>query len=329
MEAPELSAVIPLFNEAEVLGRTVARVCEELARTGRSFEVLCVDDGSTDDTAARIGALAARDPRIVPVSFSRNFGKEAAILAGLELARGRAVLFLDGDLQHPPDLIPSMVARWEEGFDVVDAVKASRGRESWLRRRLTALFYEVLGGAAGYDLAGASDFKLLDRQVVEALRRCPEHNRFFRGLVAWAGFRVARVPFHVAERAGGRTKWSPWALVGYTLRNLVAFSPVPLRLMAWIGFLTVLAGAVLAVHTLRMWWLGEALTGFTTVILLQYWLGGLILVSLGVLGYYVSHLYEEQKARPVFLVRAPRLQGPELQGPEEGADSGSPHQRAG
>ena len=273
MQAPELSAVIPLFNEAEVLARTVARVSEELARTGRSFEILCIDDGSTDDTSARIGALAAQDPRIVPVSFSRNFGKEAAILAGLELARGRAVLFLDGDLQHPPDLIPTLVARWEEGFDVVDAVKASRGRESWLRRRLAALFYEVLGGAAGYDLAGASDFKLLDRQVVDALRRCPERNRFFRGLVAWAGFRVARVPFHVAERAGGGTKWSPRALVGYTL---------------------------------RMWWLGESLTGFTTVILLQYWLGGLILVSLGVLGYYVSHLYEEQKARPVFLVRARR-----------------------
>ena len=306
METPELSAVLPMFNEAPVLERTVGRVREELERTGRTFEIVCIDDGSTDDTAARIGAMARSDPRIVSVSFSRNFGKEAAILAGLELARGRAVLFLDGDLQHPPDLIPTLVARWEEGFDVVDAVKASRGRESWLRRRLAALFYEVLGGAAGYDLAGASDFKLLDRQVVDALRRCPERNRFFRGLVAWAGFRVAKVPFHVAERAGGGTKWSPRALVGYTLRNLVAFSPAPLRLMAWIGFLTVLAGAVLAVHTLRMWWLGESLTGFTTVILLQYWLGGLILVSLGVLGYYVSHLYEEQKARPVFLVRARR-----------------------
>jgi polyisoprenyl-phosphate glycosyltransferase len=200
------------------------------------------------------------------------------------------------------------VARWEEGFEVVDAVKVSRGSEGWLRRRLAKLFYEVLGEAAGYDLAGASDFKLLDRQVVEALRRCPERNRFFRGLVAWAGFRVARVPFHVAERAGGRSKWGARALVSYTLRNLVAFSPAPLRLMAWIGFLTVLAGAVLALHTLRMWWLGEALTGFTTVILLQYWLGGLILVSLGVLGYYVSHLYEEQKARPLFLVRAPRTE---------------------
>jgi hypothetical protein len=200
-------------------------------------------------------------------------------------------------------------------------VKASRGRESWLRGRLTAFFYDVIGGAAGFDLAGASDFKLLDRQVVEALRRCPERNRFFRGLVAWAGFRVARVPFHVAERAGGETKWSPAALVGYTLRSLVAFSPAPLRVTAWIGFLTVLAGAFLAVHTLYQWWLGAALTGFTTVILLQYWLGGLILVSLGVLGYYVSNLYEEQKARPVFLVRSPRIQAPETEG--------SPHQRAG
>ena len=309
METPELSAVIPMYNEADVLDRTVERVRGELARTGRSFEILCIDDGSTDGTAQRLAELATRDPRIVPVTFSRNFGKEAAILAGVELARGRAVLFLDADLQHPPELIPALLARWDEGYEVVDAVKESRGPESWLRRRLGNLFHAVLGSTAGYDLVGASDFKLLDRQVIEALRRCPERNRFFRGLVAWVGFRVARVPFRVAERAGGRSKWSPAALVGYTLRNLVAFSPAPLRLVAWVGFLTVLAGAVLSAQTIYNWLAGEALTGFTTVILLQYWLCGLILVSLGVLGFYVSHLYEEQKARPVFLVRTPPSPG--------------------
>lgn len=303
MDAPELTAVIPMFNEAEVLGRTLDAVRAELERTGHTFEIVCVDDGSTDATAERLGALAIADPRIVPVTFSRNFGKEAAILAGLDLARGRAVLFLDADLQHPPELIPALLARWKEGFDVVDAVKETRGRESALRRAFARLFHALLGERLGHDLAGASDFKLLDRQVVEALRSCPERTRFFRGLVAWAGFRVARVPFHVAERAGGATKWSARALVGYTLRSLVAFSPAPLRVVAWIGFLTVVAGGALAAHTLYRWLAGEALTGFTTVILLQYWLSGLILVSLGVLGYYVSSLYDEQKGRPVYVVR--------------------------
>jgi dolichol-phosphate mannosyltransferase len=318
-----------MFNEAEVLELTLSRVREELTRTGRSFEILCIDDGSTDDTAQQLGALAMRDPRIVPVSFSRNFGKEAAILAGLEFARGRAVLFLDADLQHPPEVIPALLARWDEGFEVVDAVKASRAGEGWIRRRLAALFHGLLGTALDHDLAGASDFKLLDRQVVDALRRCPERNRFFRGLVAWVGFRVARVPFHVAERAAGRSKWSPADLVGYTLRNLVAFTPAPLKLVAWIGFLTVLAGGVLAAHTLYKWLAGTSLTGFTTVILLQYWLCGLILVSLGVLGYYVSSLYEEQKARPLFVVRSPREAPAGQLASRDGAAAGSPHQRAG
>ena len=305
METPELSAVLPMFNEAPVLERTVGRVREELERTGRTFEIVCIDDGSTDDTAARIGAMARSDPRIVSVSFSRNFGKEAAISAGLDVARGRAVLVLDADLQHPPELIPALLERWDAGYEVVDAVKASRAPDALARRALARLFNAAIGGAIGRDLAGSSDFKLLDRQVVEALRACPERNRFFRGLVAWVGFRVARVPFDVGVRAGGESKWGSLALVGYGLRNLVAFSAAPLRWIAWIGFLTVLAGTALAVQTFYNWLSGVALTGFTTVILLQYLLGGLILISLGVLGYYVSHVYEEQKARPVFVVRKP------------------------
>jgi dolichol-phosphate mannosyltransferase len=306
MDLPELTAVIPMYNEEEVADRIVDRVREELVRTGRGFEILCIDDGSTDRTGERLAALAARDPRVVPVRFSRNFGKEAALLAGLELARGKGVLFLDADLQHPPALIPEMVARWDAGYDVVDAVKATRGRESRLYRAAAALFHALLGGAGGPELIAASDFKLLDRQVVDALLRCPERSRFFRGLVAWVGFRVSGVPFEVGERSGGRSGWGAWKLFAYALRNLVAFSPVPLRLVAWIGFLTVLVATVLAAQTLYNWLVGAAVTGFTTVILLQYWLSGLTLLSLGVLGYYVSQMYEEQKARPPFLVRKPR-----------------------
>jgi dolichol-phosphate mannosyltransferase len=306
MSAPELSVVLPIYNEGDLVAAAVGRVRESVARTGRSYELICIDDGSTDATGARLAELAAADPAIVPVTFSRNFGKEAALCAGLELARGRAVLFLDADLQHPPERIPEFVRLWEEGWDVVEGVKTRRGPEGPIRRGATRAFYALMSRAAGFDLDASSDFKLLDRQVVDALLRCSERTRFFRGLVAWVGFRVARVPFQVEERAGGRSKWSFRALVAYSLRNLVAFSAAPLRLVAWLGFATILAGVLLAAQTFWNWLNGSALSGFTTVILLVDVLCGLILLSLGVLGYYVSQLYEEQKARPIFVVREAR-----------------------
>jgi glycosyltransferase involved in cell wall biosynthesis len=277
-----------------------------MSTTGRSFEVICIDDGSVDGTPVLLDSMSAVDPRLVPVRFSRNFGKEAALAAGLEVARGRAVVILDADLQHPPQLILEMLQRWDEGFDVVDAVKAKRGEERWHRKAAARLFNALMGSAVGGDLSGASDYKLLDRQVVDTLLACPERNRFFRGLVAWAGFRVAQVRFEVAERAGGQSKMSTLPLIAYSLRSLVAFSAVPLRVVSWIGFITVLAGAILALQTLYVYLSGKAVSGFTTVILLIVWMSGLILVSVGVLGLYLSHMYEEQKARPLFVVRKPR-----------------------
>jgi glycosyltransferase involved in cell wall biosynthesis len=319
MSAPEISVVLPILDECELIDRTLEVLSAQLSETGRSFEIVCVDDGSTDGTGERLAARSLADARVVPVTFSRNFGKEAAVLAGLEVARGSAVVILDADLQHPPELVPQMLELWDEGFDVVDAVKADRGRESWLYRRLVAAFHVLLGEATGIDWAGASDFKLLDRQVVDALLACPERSRFFRGLVAWAGFRVTSLPFEVGERAAGRSKWLPFGLIRYSLRNLVAFSPAPLRVIGWIGLLTVLAGAVVAGQTLYNYLTGEALGGFTTVILLIYWLSGLILLSLGVIGYYLSQMYEEQKARPIFIVRKERGRAGADSTPREGS----------
>jgi dolichol-phosphate mannosyltransferase len=295
-----------MLNEEDVIEESVPAVVELMSGTGRSFEIVCVDDGSTDDTPTILGAMFAADPRLVPVRFSRNFGKEAALAAGLEVARGRAVVILDADLQHPPGLIPEMLQRWDEGFEVVDAVKVERGRESWLYKAAAGAFNVLMGNAIGHDLRGSSDFKLLDRQVVDALLGCPERSRFFRGLVAWAGFRVAQVRFEVAERAGGRSKMGALPLIAYSLRNLAAFSAVPLRLVAWIGFITLLAGVVLALQTLFVYLSGNAVSGFTTVILLIDWMSGLILVSVGVVGIYLAQMYEEQKARPLFVVRKPR-----------------------
>jgi dolichol-phosphate mannosyltransferase len=305
-ERPTLSIVLPVFNEAEIIRDCVREVAQQLESAGVSFEIVCVDDGSSDATAEILEQVSRGDPRVVAVHFSRNFGKEAALSAGLEVARGQAVLLMDSDLQHPPSLIPQLIQRWREGFDVVEAVKDDRGQESWLYKTSASTFYGMMGQAVGRNLRGSSDFKLLDRQVVDALLEFPERRRFFRGLVAWVGFRVSRVPFQVQERRAGRTKWSNRALVGYSIGNLVAFSSAPLRVVAYAGFLTVAAAGLLALETLSYWFSGKAVSGFTTVILVMLFLCGLILVSLGAIAIYVASIYDEQKARPLFVVRRRR-----------------------
>ena len=306
MTSPELSVVLPMYNEAPVVDRVIDEVVAQLQGLERTFEIVCVDDGSSDGTLDVLQAAAERDPRVVPVVFSRNFGKEAALLAGLETARGRAVLVMDADLQHPPELIPRMIAAWDEGHDVVDAIKEHRGEEGPLYRLAAGAFYALMGQSVGEHLRGSSDFKLLDRQVVEAVLEMPERTRFFRGLVAWVGFRVARIPFRVQPRAGGTTSWNTLGLVRYSLRNLVSFTAAPLRAVAILGFITVGLDALLAVQTLLNWMLGRAVDGFTTVILTVGLLCGLILISLGVVALYLGQMYDEIKGRPVYLVRKPR-----------------------
>lgn len=304
---PEISVILPIFNEESVLAQTLAVVCAEVERATTSFEVLCVDDGSTDKTSAVLAGVAAADPRVVPIELSRNFGKEAAMAAGLDHARGLAVLLLDADLQHPPELIPRMVAAWKAGADVVSGVKESRGSEGILYGLMARTFNALMGGAASQgNFRGASDFKLLDRQVVDALRACPERHRFFRGLVAWVGFRTHDVPFHVGQRAGGDTKWSTLGLIRYSLRNLLSFSALPLRLIALAGFTTLLFAGTMAVWTLVRYFRGDALSGFPTVILLQLIFGGILLTSLGVMSLYLAEMFEEVKRRPIYLYRVSR-----------------------
>lgn len=303
---PEVSVILPMFNEAEMAEAAVAAVIAALGPCTASCEIVCVNDGSRDATGSVLSRLAAADSRVVVAELSRNFGKEAAILCGLELARGQAVILMDADLQHPTAVLAGLIQRWREGFDVVEAVKADRGEESLGYRLFAALFYGLLSRAVGRDMHGASDFKLLDRQVVDAVLACPERNRFFRGLVAWVGFRVSQVQFEVQARAAGQSKWSLQGLVRYAMHNLVSFSSLPLKLVAVTGMLTVGAGVLLGVQTLFNWLTGRAVSGFTTVILLLLMLCGLILLSLGVVAVYLAYLYDEQKQRPVFLVRKPR-----------------------
>jgi len=295
--------VLPIFNEEDVIEDSLGAIVAQLAGLDRSYEIVCVDDGSSDRTLERLEEASSTDPHIRVVELSRNFGKEAAMLAGLDAAAGDAVILMDADLQHPPDLLPRMVAQWDQGYDVVNATKQRRGKESLSYRLMAKLFNLLMGNAIGATFHGSSDFKLLDRQVVEALKTCPERARFFRGLVQWVGFRESSLPFEVRERAGGKTSWSTIGLVRYSLRNLISFSALPLRVVAVLGFIVLAVAFALAGQTLHRYVSGQALTGFTTVILLQLFLGGIVLVSTGVISLYLAELYREVKRRPVFVVR--------------------------
>lgn len=300
---PEFSVILPFFNEAAVLEETLEAVLHQLHRLDKPFELICIDDGSADDTGALLDTAANQDGRIRPVHFSRNFGKEAAMTAGLSISSGKAVILLDGDLQHPPDIIPRLVQRWREGFDVVNAIKVSRPQEGWFYRLMVGLFNGIMARSCRSSFRGNSDFKLLDREVVDAVLMCPERNRFFRGLVAWVGFRVSEVPFEVGVRPAGETKWSIGTLIGYSVGNMLAFTALPLKVIAVVGFAVVITGLILAAHTLYNVYIGVAVTGFATVILSIVVFSGLILSSLGVLSLYVAQIYDEQKRRPLFIVR--------------------------
>jgi glycosyltransferase involved in cell wall biosynthesis len=301
---PHLTLVVPAYNESQGLIPTVREIHAQAAATRLPFAIVVVDDGSTDDTWDVLCSLAGELGELHAVRLSRNFGKEGAIAAGLDVSQGDATVILDADLQHPPRLIPDMVRLWQqEGWDVVEAVKSHRGRESWLQRVGARTFYRIARVLTGQDLQNASDFKLLDRRVVEAWRRFGERATFFRGLVAWLGFRRTQILFEVPQRVGGRSRWSLGALVSLAMHAVTSFSALPLQVISVLGLLTLLLAAAVGVQAIRLWWAGLALPGFTTVILLQLIVGGFLMISLGIIGTYVARIYDEVKARPRYVVR--------------------------
>ena len=305
MTQPEISIVIPAFNESANLGPLVARLLSSLPSPDCTCEIVIVNDGSTDATAQTLLQLERLHPQVRSIQFARNFGKEAALAAGMQAATGRAVLFMDADLQHPPELVAQMVNAWRQGAHVVNAIKRRRGAEPLIYRWCAKLFNHGMSASLQFNMAGASDYKLLDRRVIQALLDCPERVRFFRGMVAWVGFRQESIMFDVATRHAGETSWSTPALVRYTLRNLLAFSSAPLYWVAATGLAMAVLSFVVLMQTLYTYFFTGAAVGFTTVISLQVMLGGVVLSALGIIAAYLALIYEEVKKRPMYIINQP------------------------
>lgn len=299
-----LSVIIPFYNEEEQVGETI-RVTKSVLEQipGLDYELLLIDDGSRDRTWAVMEEHAAADEHLRILGFSRNFGKEAAICAGLDKARGDAAVLMDGDLQHPPRYIPEMLRLWrEEGYEVVDGVKAERQKESRLARWTANSFYHIFSKIAKYDLKDASDFKLLDRKVIDAWKQFGERNTFFRGLSAWLGYRRCTMPFEVDERQHGTSKWNLRSLMRLSINALTTFSSAPLHFIVVMGVVFWIIAFILGIQTVLNFILGNAATGFTTVILLTLIVGGAIMIALGLIGTYIGKIYDEVKQRPRYLI---------------------------
>lgn len=297
-----LSVVIPAYNEEGAIFPAVQGIGTVLQNADIPYELIFVDDGSADNTWNEIAQAAEQDAAVRGVSFSRNFGKEAAIFAGLEAAQGDCCAVMDCDLQHPPEKLPEMYALWQQGWEVINGVKVDRGRESGLHSFAAKCFYSLMSKAVRIDMSRASDFKLMDRKVVETLLNLAEHKTFFRALVAWVGFRTAEVEFSVAERTVGDTHWSTRSLIRYAISNITSYSSAPMQIVTVLGVLMLLFSLVLGAQTLFNWARGVAADGFTTVIILMLLIGSILMISLGIIGYYIAQIFIEVKARPRYLV---------------------------
>lgn len=298
-----LSIVIPAYNEEAMIEKifdTVRTVMEEALIP---FEIIFVDDGSRDATYHNIAVLSEKHSEVKGLSFSRNFGKESAIFAGLEATQGACCVVIDCDLQHPPGTIVEMYRLWEKGFQVVEGIKSSRGKENPFHTLCAGCFYKLLSRAIGLDMTNASDFRLLDRRAVEALLLMPERTPFFRALSSWIGFSSTTVSFEVQERAAGTSKWSMWSLVKYAIQNITSFSGVPMQFVTFMGWIMLIFSFVFAIQSLYRYFTGTALEGFTTVILLLLIIGSVLMISLGIIGHYISKIYVEIKGRPRYIIQ--------------------------
>lgn len=299
----KISMIIPVYNEEKQIEKSLKVIGEILDKLNIAYDYILIDDGSTDNTWKVLKQLSDEMPRLKALRLSRNFGKEAALCAGLEAADSDACIIMDADLQHPPEIIPEMIRLWrDEGFDVVEGVKASRGNESLINRLGAVWFYKLLKKLSGFDLDSASDFKLMDAKVIYAWRSMEERNTFFRGMSYWVGFNRTSIPFIVAERTIGQTKWSFLRLFRLAVNAITSFSSIPLQFVTFLGVVFLAGSFLLGIQTLYMKFKGIAVSGFTTVILLLLIIGSSLMISLGIIGTYIARIFDEVKARPRYLI---------------------------
>ena len=310
MPKPVYSIIAPIFNESGNIQELYRRLYEVLDQTGEAWELIMIDDGSTDDSASLIRQYAEEDSRVRPVIFARNFGHQIAVTAGLDYSRGDAVVIIDSDLQDPPEVILDLISKWKEGFQVVYAVRSEREGESWFKLFTASLFYRLISNITDVNIPlDAGDFRLLDRQVVNVLNQMREKHRFLRGMSSWVGFRQTGVPYRRVARQVGETKYPFRKMFRLAINAVTSFSYFPLQLATYIGFIA--AGlsilAIPAVIAIRLWGTETPLLGQATTLIAVLFLGGVQLISLGILGEYIGRLYDEAKGRPLYIV----LEGPD------------------
>ena len=298
----KISLVVPCFNEQDNIEPFYNAILKVFNDIPASFELMFVDDGSSDETFVRINQLHEKDDRVKCISFSRNFGKEAALFAGIRNVTGDCTVVLDADLQHPPELIKEMYSRWKEGFQVVEGIKRNRGKESAIHGIFTKLFYRLISHAVKIDMANSSDYKLLDKSVAEELAKLKERNTFFRALSFWVGFKTTSVYYEVADRASGRSKWSTKSLMKYAIKNMVCFSYTPLHIISIVGIIFVLIAFGIGVDALFSYFRNSSASGFPTIVFLLLIGFGGCLISLGIIGIYIAQIYDEVKKRPQYII---------------------------
>ncbi len=301
----DLSIVAPMYNEADNIDYFFERLESVFSHLNMSYEIVCVNDSSKDKTLEYLVKHHYRNPSIKVVNLSRNFGKEIALTAGIDYAKGAAVIPIDADLQDPPELIADLVEKWSEGYDVVYATRRSREGESWLKLLTAKTFYRVIGRISRVSIPrNTGDFRLLDRRVVEALKQMPERTRFMKGLFAWVGFKQTSIFYDRSPRYKGKTKWNYWRLWNFAIDGITSFSLAPLKVWSYVGlFLSVLSLIYATFLFLRTLIFGIDVPGYASLMVAILFLGGIQLVTLGIIGEYIGRVYEEVKGRPLYLVR--------------------------
>ncbi len=305
LNAVELSIVVPLYNEEANIDYLFERLLSVLEKLETTYEIVCVNDGSKDNTLFCSIEHHKRNPNIKIVNLSRNFGKEIALTAGIDYTSGAAVIPIDADLQDPPELIEQLVKKWQQGYDVVYATRRSREGETWLKRATANLFYRTIGKMSRVPIPNnTGDFRLLDRRVVDALKLLPERTRFMKGLFAWVGYRQTSVMFDRSARHKGVTTWNYWKLWNFAIDGIVSFSFLPLKIWSYVGlvisFISLLYASFLVIRTLLF---GNQVAGYASLMVAVLFLGGIQLITLGIIGEYIGRVYEEVKGRPLYLVR--------------------------